>query len=84
MTNRVLASTLRLAVFAGLAAATLTGALVIPAHAEDRDNRDRRWNESHRNDRPHYYQQPTVYYAPPPVVYAPPGASFNFNFPFYR
>ena len=93
MTNRISGTRLRLAVFCGLAAATLTGTLAAPAFADDHDNRDRRWNESRRNDhrdegRYRYYSQPEYYYSAPPVVYRPyyyqqPGASLNFSFPFH-
>ncbi len=86
MTNRIKAmfstSTLRLAMFCGLATVTLAGALATPAYADnDHDNRDKRWNQS-RREQPRYegyYGQPNVYYSAPPVVYAPPGALFNLN-----
>ncbi len=87
--DRFSASRLRHAVFAGLAVATLTGALAVPAYADDdHDKRDKRWNES-RHEHPRYtgyYGQPNVYYSAPPVVYAPPAyyqppvAALNFNF----
>jgi hypothetical protein len=93
MTNRIRAclpaATLRLAVFFGLAAATLTGTLAYPAYADDHDNRNRQWNESQREHARQqawqqerwreahryndYYRQPDVYYSAPPVVYQPPG-----------
>ena len=76
-------SALRLAVFCGLTAATLTGALAVPAYADNDDhgNRNTHWHEGWR-EQPHYgyYGQPNVYYTAPPVVYAPPVASFNFMF----
>ena len=86
MTNQIKgmfpASTLRLAMFCGLAAMTLTGALAVPAYADnDHDNRNKQWHES-RREQPRYYGyygQPNVYYTAPPVVYAPPGALLNIN-----
>jgi len=90
MTSRISAcrpaSTLRLAVFFGLAAATLTGSLAYPAYADDHDNRGRQRSESRREVHRHdgYYRQPDVYYSAPPVVYQPPGASLTFSFPFFR
>jgi len=87
MTNHINAtlstSTLRLVLFCGVAAVTLAGALAVPAFADnDHDNRDKRWNDS-RREQPRYdgyYGQPNVYYSAPPVVYAPPpGALFNLN-----
>jgi hypothetical protein len=83
-------STLRLAAFAGLTAATFTGTLAGPAFADnDRDNQNKRWNESRQeqaNQRAwqqerwreahrydNYYRQPDVYYTAPPVVYQPQG-----------
>lgn len=54
-----------------------------PAHADDRDHRDRR-HFQHRPPPPNWgYDQPTYVPAPPPVVYAPPippaGINFSLN-----
>jgi hypothetical protein len=76
--------TLRLAGVLGLAAVTLTGALVSPGYAGARDDRG-----GHDRGGRHYggYRGGGGYYAAPPVVYQPngyyaqPGASVNLNFP---
>ena len=82
MTNRSIA--LRLAGILGLAAVTLTGALITTVHAEDRDHRGWHDRGGHRYGG---YRGGGGYYGAPPVVYAPggyyaqPGASVNLNFP---
>jgi hypothetical protein len=80
MANRA-SNTLRLVVFCGLAAATVTGSLAGPAYADDHDNRNRQGNGS-RQEHAHqqvqhqehwreqqryqgYYRQPNVYYSAP-------------------
>jgi hypothetical protein len=85
MTNRFSARIVRGVVFLGLATA-LIGTLAATAYADGHDNRDRKHDESRRDDRRpvEVYRQPDVYYSAPPVVYAPPGASLNFSFPLYR
>jgi hypothetical protein len=85
------ATSIRLSVCLGLAAAALIGTLVAPAYADN----DHNWNGNGNGNRHwrqpppqrHYYRQPEVYYTAPPVVYQPyyqpayqqPGALFNLN-----
>jgi hypothetical protein len=98
MLNRV-SATLRLIVFFGLAAATVTGSLSGSAYADDHDNRNRQWNGSRqehaRQQVQHqehwrgqqryqsYYGRPDVYNSAPPVVYQPPGASIYLSIPYF-
>lgn len=72
----------RLALSLGLAAATLAGASVVPARANDHGRR-----YDHHEWRRGYYRRPDIYYSAPPVIYPPygyyqqPGATFSFSFP---
>jgi hypothetical protein len=85
MSNRKI--TLRLAGILGLAAVTLTGALISPVYAGARDSRGGGGHDRGGRHYGGYRGGGGGYYAGPPVVYQPygyyaqPGASVNLNFP---
>ena len=76
-------------VLALVMAGAVTGALALPARADERDRYERERYDRERYDREHHRRPvyierspPAYVYAPPPVVYAPPPPSgINLIFP---